>query len=54
MAVGHAPGLAFEERVERLRPFADDPHFAVREWAWLASRPHVAADVELAVASSYG
>ena len=42
MAVGHAPDLDFEHRVALLLPFADDLHFAVREWAWLALRPHVA------------
>jgi len=48
--VGRARGLALSERLERLRPFADDPHFGVREWAWMAVRPEIAADVERAVA----
>ncbi len=49
-AVGAAPGLALAERLARVRALADDRHFGVREWAWLAVRPHVAADVPRAVA----
>jgi 3-methyladenine DNA glycosylase AlkC len=50
MAIGYASGLPFEKRLELLRPFADDAHFAVREWAWLSLRPHVAADTHAAIA----
>jgi 3-methyladenine DNA glycosylase AlkC len=45
MAVGLVPNLEFDQRLALTRPFADDTHFAVREWAWLSLRPHVADDV---------
>lgn len=41
--------LTLEEQLTRLRPLADDPHFGVREWAWMAIRPNLAADLPAAL-----
>lgn len=42
--------LSLRERLEAARPFAADAHFGVREWAWMAVRPYIAADIASAVA----
>lgn len=47
--IGLAPKLKLKDRLALLRPLADDPHFGVREWAWMPLRPHVAANVGHAV-----
>ena len=39
-----AADVGSSERLALLRTFADDQHFAVREWAWLALRADVVAD----------
>jgi 3-methyladenine DNA glycosylase AlkC len=50
MAVGAAEDLDLEQRLALIRPFADDPHFAVREWAWLSLRSRVGTEVKRSIA----
>lgn len=46
MALAAAPELSVEERFAQVRPFADDANAGVREVAWIALRPHVAAGLK--------
>ncbi|MHC9083559.1 DNA alkylation repair protein [Luteimonas sp. RIT-PG2_3] len=48
--IGAQPGLSTRARLAAIQPLADDPHFGVREWAWLAVRPALAADLDTAIA----
>ncbi|QEL15421.1 DNA alkylation repair protein [Limnoglobus roseus] len=50
-AIGLAPKLKLKPRLELIRPLADDPHFGVREWAWMPMRDHVRKNVTHAVAA---
>ncbi|MBB6098408.1 3-methyladenine DNA glycosylase AlkC [Deinobacterium chartae] len=47
--IGAAENMTLADRIAAIRPFADDPHFGVREWSWMAVRPHIAADLDNAL-----
>ena len=41
-----APRIALSTRLRRARPYATDDHMGVREVAWAAARPFMAADLD--------
>lgn len=45
MMVGLGSKRPLEKRLAQLRPFAADPHSGVREYAWMAFRPHLSAQL---------
>lgn len=47
--VGAMADLSLEDRFQMIRPLADDPHFGVREWAWLGVRHHLPANLEAGI-----
>lgn len=42
--------LTPETLLRALEPFADDEHFTVREWVWMAARPLLIDDLEASIA----
>lgn len=42
--IGSDPQAALADKLQAMRPLADDAHFGVREWAWLALRSDIVAE----------
>ncbi|MDX8394795.1 MAG: DNA alkylation repair protein [Mariprofundaceae bacterium] len=44
-ALASDAALSLEQKLSGVKALADDPHFCVREWAWLALRPSISLDI---------
>ncbi len=47
--LAEASNLSLKERLRRVHPLANDKHFGVREWAWLALRPSISRQIQEAI-----
>lgn len=47
-AIAGLPG-SLAAKLEKMRPLANDAHFGVREWAWIALRPALMQDTDEAI-----
>ena len=52
--IGAGDDMTLADRVTAIRALADDMHFGVREWSWMAVRPHIVADLDNAIAQLTG
>jgi 3-methyladenine DNA glycosylase AlkC len=48
-AIGQNDSQPPMHRLSAMRPFAADPHFGVREWAWMAVRAIIVAETEASI-----
>ena len=48
--IGAQPYLDVDVRLAAIYPLADDAQFGVREWAWMAMRPHLVQELPTAIA----
>lgn len=48
--IGAQSELNLQARLAAICPLADDAHFGVREWAWMAVRPHLAQELKASIA----
>jgi 3-methyladenine DNA glycosylase AlkC len=44
-AIAQDPTLTIEQQLTFIKPLANDKHFGVREWAWLAVRPQLVSNL---------
>ena len=49
--IGAQQDLDIPARLAAIRSLADDDHFGVREWAWLAVRPQLVRELETAISA---
>lgn len=49
MIPAQQPEPSLAEQLKLIRTFADDDHFGVREWAWMAVRPMIESHIDEAI-----